>query len=169
MKGGGELSSFEVWKCCVVCFMMLWVCSDIRLSNRWLTDQCWSVQHLEGSVYGLVEVLAWYYSGGTEEKHQKPHESHCPEQDMNGDPCKYRSRTCALLSSPGEYFTPTHPSTPFIVAVPAQRPWTDRMTPYCCVSTLWVSRHHSLVGFYVNKQKRTFRKQRACLWFSWEH
>jgi len=55
------------------------------------------------------------------------------------------------------------------VGVPVQRAKTDITTPYCCISTLWVSRHHSLVGFYVNKQKRTFRKQCACLWFSWEH
>ena len=151
--------------------MMLWVCSAIRRSKRWLIDQCWIVQLLEGSGYGLVEVLAWYCCGGTEEKHQKPHECQFHGRDMNGDPCKYsyKSRTLALLLLPGEHFVPNYPSTPFIAAVPAQRPWTDRMTPYCCVSTLWVSRHHSLVGFYVNKQKRTFRKQCACLWFSWEH
>jgi len=137
--------------------------------RSWLIYQCWIVKLLEGSGYGLVEVLAWYCSGGTEEKHQKPHDGQFHGWDMNGGPCKWKSRTLVLLLSPREHFAPNHPSTPFIVAVPAQRPWTDRMTPYCCVSTLWVSRHHSLVGFYVNKQKRTFRKQCACLWFSWEH
>jgi hypothetical protein len=46
----------------------------------------------EGNRDGLIMALAWYFPGGTEEDHDKPHQdSQCPSQDLTQAPLEYGS------------------------------------------------------------------------------
>jgi hypothetical protein len=57
-----------------MCLFILWLFYDSRSISDYilLNDMMNDTQDLEGSDYGVIEVLSWNLDGGTEKSHQKP-------------------------------------------------------------------------------------------------